>query len=442
MAVDDFEKEAKGKKCASEELCSFVAALLHSDLAAVHLPTLDSTGETPPSNAKTKFQTLLEAIGAESPKLRLLHVRTLETKTPPLLTQGSSLGETFFSVLPQLASLRVILLDLFRCDDWTLQQFAMHATNIVYGPFLILSVNLFLICEIFSVLQVELSLEISIVGFEALSTLRHLRQFLFGNCFEGRSLEHDKKCLLWCAQFLPQLKVAGRHFDFLYGYTRGSEHHNELVQQQQLPKLSLADLTIGRDVEPHENLQLPELESLSLWLPMKDVVSLCDHFATISALALHGTWVALPDLAIQILTVLQNVGGRLRSLSLQEVDVPLSLAKIFESCPRLESFRIQFCNFNDAPTVQWPEKYFSYVKEAHVGNPPGFVMQVNGRKKIQDVFPFGVLYQLKLNIFATKSAVKHVFSEILTMYILYAVAERPILEKDEVVRLFLDQERN
>jgi len=135
MAVEDFEKEARNKKSASEELCSFVAALMHSDLVAVQLPTLDSTGETPPTDAKTKFQTLMEAIGAESPSLRLLNVRTLETKTPPLLTMGSPLGETFFGVLPRLKSLRVVRLELFHCDDWALQQFAVHATNLVYAPF-------------------------------------------------------------------------------------------------------------------------------------------------------------------------------------------------------------------------------------------------------------------------------------------------------------------
>jgi hypothetical protein len=52
MAVEDFEKEARNKKSAAQELCSFVAALMHSDLAAVQLPTLDSTGETPPTDAK------------------------------------------------------------------------------------------------------------------------------------------------------------------------------------------------------------------------------------------------------------------------------------------------------------------------------------------------------------------------------------------------------
>jgi hypothetical protein len=129
MTVNYFEKHAKGRKSASQELCCFVASLLHNKLAAVHLPTLDTNGETPPTNAK--FQTLMEAIGAKSPGLKLLHVRTLETKTPPLLTESSPLGETFFRVLPQLTSLKVVMLDQFRCDDWALQQFAIYTTNLV-----------------------------------------------------------------------------------------------------------------------------------------------------------------------------------------------------------------------------------------------------------------------------------------------------------------------
>jgi len=226
-------------------------------------------------------------------------------------------------------------------------------------------------------------MEVTSIGFQALSTLLHLKQFLFGNCFEGRSWEHLQKCILLCAQYLPHLKVAGRQFDILYGYSRGCNYHKELLHQQQLPKQSLADLIIGSDVEPFKNLQFPVLESLSLWLPVKDMVSLCDRFSTITALALHGS---SPDTAV-IMTLLQSVGGRLRTLALQEVQRPLSLAQVFEYCPRLGGFRIQFCNFNDDPSTEWPDKYFNNVKEAHVGNqrpdagweslPPGFLMQVH-----------------------------------------------------------------
>jgi hypothetical protein len=133
MAVKDYEeKDLMGEKCASQELCCFVAALLHNELAAVRLPTLDYTGET----LQTKAKMLLEAIGAESPGLTFLHVRTIWTRAPAFLTENSALGDTFFRVLPRLTNLRVMLLDRFYCDDWALQQFAVHATNLVYGIFL------------------------------------------------------------------------------------------------------------------------------------------------------------------------------------------------------------------------------------------------------------------------------------------------------------------
>jgi len=244
------------------------------------------------------------------------------------------------------------------------------------------------------VLQVELSLDISSVGFEALSTLRYLRQFHFGEYF-GVYFEIDwelyQKCIMLCARYLPQLKFTGSYNDFLCGSTQSPVKYNELVQQHELPKLSLSDLTIGSDVEPHEDLELPELESLSLWLPMKDIVGLCDRFSSISALALYNLRYAPSDI---IITVLHTVGKRLRSLSLSDAPQPLSLAQIFGFCPRLESFRIEFCNFNDAPTVQWPARYFSCAKEARVGAqrheshldsqslPRGFIMQVNARKKL------------------------------------------------------------
>jgi hypothetical protein len=142
MAVTDLEEnDSMGEKCASQELCCFVAALMHSELAAVRLPTLDYTGKTP--QTKAKFQILLEAIGVESPGLSFLHVQTIWTNPPAFLSEYSALGDTLFRVLPRLTNLRVMLLDKIHCDDWALQQFAVHATNLVYGFFLKLqNVNL------------------------------------------------------------------------------------------------------------------------------------------------------------------------------------------------------------------------------------------------------------------------------------------------------------
>jgi hypothetical protein len=137
MAVKDLEEnDPMGEKCASQELCCFVAALMHSELDAVRLPTLDYTTET--LQTKAKIRVLLEAIGAESPGLRFLHVQTLWTRPPPFLTENSALGDTFFRVLTRLTNLRVMLLDKIHCDDWALQQFAMHAKNLVYEIFCII----------------------------------------------------------------------------------------------------------------------------------------------------------------------------------------------------------------------------------------------------------------------------------------------------------------
>ena len=215
--------------------------------------------------------------------------------------------------------------------------------------------------EIFSVLKVELSSDVSSAGIKALSTLCHLRQFLFDGYFG--SWERAKEYILLCAEYLPHLKGACE-FDSMFV----SEHmHNELVQQQQLPKLSLANLSIGKEVVPNKNLQLPELESLSVFFPMSDVVGLCERFLTVSALALYDLKDAPPD---TVMTVLQKVGGRLRSLSLYGSPQPLSLAKISELCPQLESFKIEYCIFIDTPILCGPEKYFSRLTEVVVDGIP------------------------------------------------------------------------
>jgi hypothetical protein len=212
------------------------------------------------------------------------------------------------------------------------------------------------------VLKVELSSDVSSAGIKALSTLRHLRQFLFGDYYLG-SWEQLKQSHLLCAEYLPHLKGVGRFDSMLL-----SEYqHNELVQQQQLPKLSLANLTIGKEVVLQPNLQLPELQSMSVFFPMSDVVGLCERFSTVSALALYDLRDAPPD---TVMTVLQKVGGRLRSLSLYGSPQPLSLTKIFELCPQLESFKIEYCSFIDTPTACWPEKYLSRLTEVEVDGLP------------------------------------------------------------------------
>lgn len=228
-------------------------------------------------------------------------------------------------------------------------------------------------------LQVSLNSEVSSVGFEALSKLPRLREFLYG---EYAIYEEHVRFLLLCAQYLPQLKLAGQSFDFLYGVnTHGSITHNEVVQQP--VKLSLADLTIGCGVQLHDNFQVPELESLSLWMPMTNVRGLCERFSSISALGLYEPLITPEAPEDVVIPVLQSVGHRLRSLALSDVPQPLSLAHILELCPRLERLRIEHCNFNDTSDV-WPTRHFLCMEEVVVGPqklPPGFIMQVTALKK-------------------------------------------------------------
>jgi hypothetical protein len=133
MAVEKFETDYYRYMSGSlqlHELCCFVAALLHSELSVLNLPKLVSTGKAW-MNAKSRFDTMMKAVGAESPGLKLLHVGTSEITQPLLLTKGSPAGDTFFKMLPRLGSLRVVRLDNFQCDNWALRQFAMHTTNLV-----------------------------------------------------------------------------------------------------------------------------------------------------------------------------------------------------------------------------------------------------------------------------------------------------------------------
>lgn len=240
----------------------------------------------------------------------------------------------------------------------------------------------------FSVLQVGLSSEVSSVGFQALTNLRLLRQFIFGNSMHYSKWQLHKKLLVLCWQNLPHLKVAGCSFNFLHadmfvtylGSYNHRSYHDHLVQQQQLTKLSLESLCIGFEVQPHENLDLPELKSLSIKLPTtKEVFDLCDRFNTISALGIYCTELLGEDL----ITVLQSIGQRLRFLALDVMssEQRMSLCKVLEICPNLQGFRFTNCFFNDTSNI-WPQRLFSCLEEVNLDFenqhiPPGFAMQVN-----------------------------------------------------------------
>jgi len=241
-----------------------------------------------------------------------------------------------------------------------------------------------------SVLQIGLHSDVSSVGFKALSTLPHLRHFLFGDSM--KEWKQEQKCLMLCSRFLPHLKEAGHHIDVIdfnanedfwrhrHFWSNVHRYHHQIVRQRQPNKLSLENLMLSYDVQPHENCQLPELKSLSLCMPRGDVLGMCDRFSTISELGLHETDFS-PDMVI---TVLRGVGRRLRTLVLNEAPHALSLVQVLSFCPNLERWRFEFCNFTDNSNV-WPEGCMSCLEEAYFGYhrkvPPGFIVQVNAAIK-------------------------------------------------------------
>lgn len=391
----------------SEDLiCCFLATLMNSEIISLRLPALKSSpplknnsvksllsAGKAPLGPKPNIQKLMEAIGAKCSGLRLLHVCVqVASGEQNLLTEDSHLGGSFFRALPRLTSLQVVQISTwYQCGDWALQQFGMHAPNLVYKISTIFNLNLTKFCTNFSVLEVELSLDVSSVGFEALSKLRHLRQFLFGESLYGLEWEHEKKLLLLSSRILPQLRVAGRCFDILldidvlYGadvFEHSTGYHDEMVQEK-IAVLSLENLVLGRDVHPYENLQMPELKSLSLWFPNnEDVLPLCERFSNISQLGIHSCEEHGHEEMIK--KVLQSLGQQLRLLLLDEVSQTPSLAEILRFCPRLERFRLcsYFHNFSldDGASNEWPERSFSCMEEVvlQVNNIPcGFIMQVN-----------------------------------------------------------------
>jgi hypothetical protein len=128
---------------ASEELCCFLATLMHNELATLTLMPLRTSTRTcnPPlvENVSLSLEErlkafcgvpmLIDAIDTKCPRLKSLEIRNMTSNGQFLLDEGSSLGDAFFKLLPRLTTLR---LDCYQCDDWALMQIAAHATNLVY----------------------------------------------------------------------------------------------------------------------------------------------------------------------------------------------------------------------------------------------------------------------------------------------------------------------
>ena len=141
---------------ASEEMCCFLATLMHSEITTLKLPPLNSTfprmdfafkqlakmynslkGE-PLMSAKELHEAscgvrmLINAIGAQCSNLKSLHIMDLSGQSPfvPLmpLTEGTIFGPYFFQILPRLTSLKM---NYYLCSDWALKEIGIHATNLV-----------------------------------------------------------------------------------------------------------------------------------------------------------------------------------------------------------------------------------------------------------------------------------------------------------------------
>jgi hypothetical protein len=115
---------------ALEKWCLFLGSLLHHRLTKIHLPCSFCW------NDKTivQFVQLLDEIGAKCSGLQLIEhkVNHFDSIVPDFKKDKDfRLKEAFFRALPKLVNLQVVRLYFFLCDDWALEQFGEHGTNIV-----------------------------------------------------------------------------------------------------------------------------------------------------------------------------------------------------------------------------------------------------------------------------------------------------------------------
>jgi hypothetical protein len=155
MAVKAFTKNFKNTEFLSEEMCCFLATLMHSEITTLNLPTLNSTlppmdfafkwrmtqiynstaGEAQKMSIKELHEEscgvlmLINAIGAQCSSLKSLTIMEISSDVPMLpLAEGSIFGTAFFRVLPRLVELDI---NCYQCDDWALKQIGTHAANLV-----------------------------------------------------------------------------------------------------------------------------------------------------------------------------------------------------------------------------------------------------------------------------------------------------------------------
>jgi hypothetical protein len=129
----------RGEEIASEELCCFLATLMHNELTTLTLMPLRTSNPPLVGNASLSLEErlkalcgvpmLTDAIDTKCPRLKSLEIRNKQSDNQYPLNESSSLGDAFFKLLPRLTTLR---LECYQCDDWALMQIAAHATNLVY----------------------------------------------------------------------------------------------------------------------------------------------------------------------------------------------------------------------------------------------------------------------------------------------------------------------
>jgi hypothetical protein len=231
------------------------------------------------------------------------------------------------------------------------------------------------------VLEVALTSKVTSSGFKALTNLHHLEQFIFGEFMpekDRRVLECE--FLELCPRFLPQLKVAGRRFDFLEmdaiynnGFKCNQGYHNSMLQNfHQTAVLGLILLNLRQDYLPNENIQFPDLKELILWNPSSGAISVCDRFASVCALGLQSCG------NFDVLPVLRHVGHRLHSLVLDDVQRLFTFGEVFRLCPDLKRFKVSASNVDEAPE-QLSDAAFWCMEEIFIASvilPSGFLKQV------------------------------------------------------------------
>lgn len=193
------------------------------------------------------------------------------------------------------------------------------------------------------------------------------------------------KFLELCPQFLPQLKVAGRRFDFFEMdaiYNNGFKcirgYHNFMLHNFHQPAvLGLKLLNLRQDYLPNENIQFPDLEELILWSPSSGAISLCDRFASVCALGLYGCG------NFDVFPVLRHVGHRLHSLVLEDVLRLFTFGEVFRLCPDLKRFKVSASNVDEAPE-QLSDAALWCMEDVFIDSvilPSGFLKQVKLVKK-------------------------------------------------------------